>query len=391
MTWRRILLAVLLVDFAIVLFMLADGWYAFGKAAEGARLERMQASANWRDGVFVNAIPLFNPFLDRPERWFDNHELTKPAEVPAYVETDPNSFNEEVPFRVTWFGHSIVLIEMGGVRLLTDPVWAERVSPYTWIGPKRWYPPSIALKDLPEIDAVLISHDHYDHLDMPTIRQLRGRVDRFVVPLGVGAHLEYWGLSNSEIVELDWWESVDIGGVTVTATPARHASGRIVVDNDKTLWMGFALRDAKHSVYFSGDTGLFPELKDIGRRLGPFDVTMIEVGSYGADWPDWHIGPEQAVLAHNWVRGDVLMPVHWALFDLARHAWTAPIERTLAAADKYGYSVLTPRPGTPVVMDLNNLQATERWWPEIDWESGAEAIVATGDFDREPLPLAEPR
>ena len=145
--------------------------------------------------------------------------------------------------------------------------------------------------------------------------------------------------------------------------------------------MGFALRNDEHSVYFSGDTGLFPELKDIGERLGPFDVTLIEVGAYGADWPDWHIGPEQAVLAHNWVRGEVLLPVHWGLFNLARHSWTAPIERTLLAAAEAGCQVVTPMPGKPVTID-DPIQS-EQWWPQVPWQSSRDdPIVATGEFDR---------
>ncbi len=364
-------------------FMIADGWDAFGRAASGERLERMQRSANWHDGVFVNGIALYNPFLDAPERWLDGSEFAKPRQAPAAVQTDPRVFEQSRPLRITWFGHSIALIEMDGKRFLTDPVWSDRVSPYTWLGPKRWYPPPIALVDLPQIDAVLISHDHYDHLDTRTIKALIGRVGQFVVPLGVGAHLEYWGVPPEQITELDWWDETHVAGIRLTATPARHASGRILIDNDRTLWMGFTLHSKSHAVYFSGDTGLFPELKDIGDRLGPFDVTLIEVGAYGADWPDWHIGPEQAVLAHNWVRGDVLLPVHWGLFDLARHAWTEPVERVLAAADKYGYRVITPRPGLPV--DMQRDDAQEKWWPDVEWQPADQApIVATGDFDRAP-------
>lgn len=375
----RAFLVFLAIDLVIVVFMLADGWYEFGKAPEEKRLERMQLSENWRDGVFVNGIALFNPFLDRPERWLDSSDYAKPQVNVETVQPDPSIYSAEVPFRLTWLGHSIVLIELAGVRFLTDPVWAERVSPYSWIGPKRWYPPPIELSDLPFIDAVLISHDHYDHLDTETIERLRDRVGQFVVPLGVGAHLEYWGIPTDQIVELDWWDEVEIDSVRVTSTPARHASGRVLIDNDKTLWMGFALRNERHAVYFSGDTGLFPELKEIGDRLGPFDATLIEVGAYGADWPDWHIGPEQAVLAHSWVRGKLLVPVHWGMFDLARHGWTEPVERTLVAAKELGCRVVTPRPGEPVTIGLQS----EEWWPEIPWQTAEQAPVrATGDFER---------
>ena len=377
----RFVLAFLAFIVAIPLLMIADGWTSFGKSPDGERLLRMQRSPNFRDGVFVNNIALYNPFMDAPERWFDSSEFAKPAAMPVVVRPDPSVFDVTTSLRITWLGHSIALIELGGVRFLTDPVWAARVSPYAWVGPERWYPPPVALDALPPIDAVLISHDHYDHLDTETIQALVGKVDSFVVPLGVGAHLEYWGVPEAHIVELDWWDATHIGNVRVTATPARHASGRMLIDTDRTLWMGFALKNDEHAVYFSGDTGLFPELRDIGDRLGPFDVTLIEVGAYGADWPDWHIGPEQAVLAHNWVRGEVFMPVHWGLFDLARHGWTEPVERTLAAAQERGYRVLTPRPGLPV--DFDREIEHRKWWPDVPWQRAAEApIVATGNFDR---------
>ena len=323
--------------FVAATHLIADGWEAFGKGMEGERLVRAEASPNWRDGVFVNGIPLFNPFLDRPERWFDSSEHAVPHEPLAVHTPDPASCADDPGTRITWFGHSIVLIETAGVRFLTDPVWAKRVSPYTWIGPERWYQPPVALHDLPPIDAVLISHDHYDHLDMETIKGLKERAGSFIVPLGVGEHLAYWGIPDEKIIELDWWDEHVVEGVRVVATPARHASGRMIIDNDRTLWMGFAILGVDHSIYFSGDTGLFPEMKDISDQLGPFDVTMIEVGAYGADWPDWHIGPEQAVLA--------------------------------------------PRPG--ITVHLDQPEAEERWWPGVPWQSAEEApITATGEFDR---------
>ncbi len=188
---RRTLSLCALIVLAPTTFMIGDGWTAFGSGASGERLERMQSSPNWRDGVFVNGIALYNPFLDAPERWLDGSEFAKPKETPAALQTGPRVFEQSTPLRITWFGHSIALIELDGKRFLTDPVWSERVSPYSWLGPKRWYPPPIALEDLPPIDAVLISHDHYDHLDTHTIKALIGRVGLFVAPLGVGAHLEY--------------------------------------------------------------------------------------------------------------------------------------------------------------------------------------------------------
>ena len=229
----------------------------------------------------------------------------------------------------------------------------------------------------PSIDAVVLSHDHYDHLDYPTIAAIADWDTTFVAPLGVGAHLVYWGVPEDRVVELDWWERHAIGGLELVCTPARHASGRTLFDFNATLWAGWAILGLEHRAFFSGDTGLFPAMRDIGDRLGPFDLTMIEAGAYGRSWPDWHLGPEQAVLAHQLVRGAVMLPVHWGLFDLAYHGWTEPIERVLVAAEAAGVTVLTPRPGESV--QPRAPPALQRWWPEVPWQTAGQApIVATG-------------
>jgi L-ascorbate metabolism protein UlaG (beta-lactamase superfamily) len=268
-------------------------------------------------------------------------------------------------------------VEVDGRRVLVDPVWGERASPFSWMGPKRFYAPLLPLNQVPAVDAVVISHDHFDHLDMPTIAAMKGWKTTFVVPLGVGAHLEHWGVPAERIVELDWWEATRLGDLELVATPARHASGRSPFSGQNaTLWAGFALIGPAHRVYYSGDTGLFPGLADIGARLGPFDLAMIEAGAYGRSWPDWHLGPEQAVRASQLVRAEVLLPVHWGLFNLAYHGWTEPAERVLVAAATAGVSVTIPRPGQSV--EPAALPALTRWWPEVPWRTAEEdPIVAT--------------
>jgi L-ascorbate metabolism protein UlaG (beta-lactamase superfamily) len=242
--------------------------------------------------------------------------------------------------------------------------------------PERWYPPPIALRDLPAIDAVVISHDHYDHLDYATIVALKNWHTKFIVPLGVGAHLAYWGVPERNIIELDWWQHVLVAGLEIVCTPARHASGRTLFDKDAKLWAGYAFVGATHRMFFSGDTGLFSALKEIGARLGPFDVTSIEIGQYNRAWPDWHIGPEQAVTAHRWLRGRRLLPVHWGLLTLAYHGWTEPIERVLAEAHTEGVSVLTPKPGESFEPDSAPL--FEAWWPSLPWQTAAQDPIHSG-------------
>ena len=198
------------------------------------------------------------------------------------------------------------------------------------------------------------------------------------MPLGVGARLEKWGVPASRITELDWWETTRVGALEVACTPSRHASGRSLFDRDRTLWGGFAFLGPRHRAYYSGDTGMFPGLADIGTRLGPFDLTLMEAGAYGHAWPDWHLGPEQAVQAHAMVQGKVVLPVHWGLFDLAAHGWTEPIERVLTAARRVGIRVALPRPGEG--FEPGALTEADRWWPSLPWKTADEVpIRATPD------------
>jgi len=376
-SWRRrlgpgrLLLALLLGGAAVCV---AQGWVGFGHRAEGERRERVERSPQWAGGHFNNPQPLDNHAWRSLAGALHMSPDVSPHTAVPVVRGGPPAAPPPTGLRVTWLGHSSTLVEIDGARLLTDPAWSGRASPLTWVGPTRWFPPPLPLEALPPIDAVLISHDHYDHLDQRTIAALDRFAPRFIVPLGVGAHLAYWGIPASRIVELDWWGQARVGEVEVTCTPARHASGRMLVDDDATLWAGYALRGPRHRVYYSGDTGLFPALREIGRRLGPFDLTMIEVGQYGAGWPDWHLGPEQAVRAHQLVGGKVLLPVHWGAFALAYHGWTEPIERTLVAAAARGVTVLAPRPGEAV--EPQAPPPLSRWWPELPWKTAAEDPIA---------------
>lgn len=374
----RSLLGLAAVLLLVAVVALVQAWEALGTSAEGERLARMEQSSQWQDGAFENPEPLWNDYLGMFTEMADIGPDGEPDVDLPVIQTNPKTLATAPTsgLRVTWLGHSTALIEVDGVRVLTDPVWGERTSPLSWTGPKRWYPPPIAIADLPPIDAVLISHDHYDHLDLPTIQALNDGDQRFVVPLGVGAHLEYWGVAAHQIVELDWWETHVMGDVTLTCAPARHASGRMMLDYNQTLWAGYALQGPEHNVFFSGDTGLFTGMTTIGERLGPFDLALIEVGAYGQAWPDWHIGPEQAVEATIMLQAKQLLPIHWGLFNLAYHSWTEPIERVLVAAEDYGVPVVTPKPGEVIEPTVGT--SNEQWWPDVPWRTADEyPIVST--------------
>jgi len=375
---RRLLKWVAALFTIVLLLVLADAWQGLGHRATGARRARMEKSPQWKDGAFENPAPIvnyFGPMVSGVLHASPDSSPSAPVDVqqvdPALLATPPSS-----GLRLTWFGHSSMLIEIDGHRFLTDPVWSDRVSPLTWVGPKRYYPPLIALEKLGKLDAVLISHDHYDHLDHRTIIAMKDWDTKFIVPLGVGAHLEYWGVAAEKIIEVDWWEHTKFGALEVVSTPVRHASGRHVFDKDATLWSSYALVGPQHRVYFSGDSGLFTELQDIGEKLGPFDVAMVEVGQYHRAWPDWHMGPEQAVTAHHLVNAKVFFPMHWGLLTLAYHSWTEPIERSVLAAQKDASKIVTPKPGQSIEPDL--ALPTERWWPTLPFETVEQHPIVSG-------------
>ncbi|MBI1751756.1 MAG: MBL fold metallo-hydrolase [Acidobacteria bacterium] len=333
----------------------------------------LPGASRGKGGRFLSPQPLWNDYLGAIASLLRRSAHSKPKQSLPVIRPSAGELaaDSDSGLRATWLGHSTVYLEIDGVRVLTDPVWGERASPFRWAGPKRFFAPLIDLEELPVPQVVAISHDHYDHLDRSTLRRIRHWDTRFIVPLGVGARLAGWGVPASRITELDWWQSVRVEGLEITCTPARHASGRGLLDRDRSLWGGFAFAGPGHRVYYSGDTGLFPGLAEIGERLGPFDLTLIEAGAYHPAWPDWHLGPEQALQAHRLVRGRVLLPVHWGLFDLSTHGWTEPMERILAArtADQV---VALPRPGEGFEPAA---PPSQRWWPDLPWNDAAKAPI----------------
>ncbi|MER6383545.1 MBL fold metallo-hydrolase [Streptomyces sp. NPDC001250] len=363
---------------------------AFGADPSGERLARIRRSPHFKDWVFQNpggaarTRPSGSP-LDLAKAFLDKD--TRPLRAPeGTVPVHPTTFADlarppATGLRLTWMGHSSVLAEIDGHRVLFDPVWGERCSPFPFAGPRRLHPVPLPLAALGEVDVVVISHDHYDHLDLPTIKALAGTDTVFAVPLGVGAHLEHWGVSADRLHELDWHESTRIGGLTLTATPARHFCGRGLRNTQHTLWASWVVAGEEHRIYHSGDTGYFDGFKEIGAAHGPFDATMIQIGAYSefwpknhtdstplpGAWPDIHMNPSQGVQSHLDLQqgrpSGVMLPIHWGTFNLSIHPWAEPGEWTLAAAGAVGQAVAVPTPGQP--FEPAGVLPAHPWWRDV--------------------------
>ncbi|ALV32142.1 MBL fold metallo-hydrolase [Streptomyces sp. CdTB01] len=357
---------------------------AFGADPSGERMARIRRSPHFKDGVFQNpggstGRPSLS-MVDFAKIYFDKDERPRRAPqgtVPVHATTLADLAKPPATgLRLTWMGHSSVLAEIDGHRVLFDPVWGQRCSPFPFVGPKRVHPVPLPLAALGPVDVVVISHDHYDHLDLPTIKALADTDTLFAVPLGVGAHLEHWGVSADRLRELDWHEATKVGGLTLTATPARHFCGRGMRNTQHTLWASWSVAGDEHRVYHSGDTGYFDGFRDIGAEHGPFDATMIQIGAYSEFWPDIHMTPEEGMRAHLDLQGGrphgVMLPIHWATFNLAPHPWAEPGEGTVEAAHATGSRIALPRPGEPFEPTADTVPS-DPWWravalaPEGGW------------------------
>lgn len=365
---------------------------AFGADPSGARLERIRRSPHFANGVFVNpegaqVRPSSGAAVEMAKSYFRKDERARRAPaglIPVHSTTLADLVRPPASgLRITWMGHSSVLAEIDGHRVLFDPVWGERCSPFPFAGPKRLHPVPLPLAALGPVDVVVISHDHYDHLDMPSIKELAGTDTVFAVPLGVGAHLEHWGVSADRIRELDWHEATKVGGLTLTATPARHFCGRGLRNTQHTLWASWVVAGDEHRIYHSGDTGYFGGFKDIGAEHGPFDITMIQVGAYSEFWPDIHMTPDEGLQTHLDLQGGepsgVMMPIHWATFNLAMHAWAEPGERMMWATHAAGVTMAAPQPGEP--FEPKSTPPVSPWWRAVSQQpvGGWSAWPPVGD------------
>jgi L-ascorbate metabolism protein UlaG (beta-lactamase superfamily) len=339
--------------------------------ARDLRPDRIAASPQWDGQRFRNThptprgstgvpMPSLKDFLCGGERRTPAAPLPLVNPLP-YWSAAPSS-----GLRATWLGHSTVLLEIDGWRVLTDPVWGPRASPSRFVGPKRFQPMPVVMSELPRLDAVLISHDHYDHLDYTTMRLLRRVPVPIITSLGVGAHLEAFGIAPERITELDWWESHRVPGtdLTLTASPSQHFSGRGLNDGNKTLWSSWVIGGNQHRVFFSGDTGLTPEYTQTRERLGPFDLVMLEIGAFHPAWGNIHLGPENALAAHQMLGGGNLLPIHWGTFNLALHAWDDPVESLLRLAPATGVRLLLPKLGAPIEPSRDH--DLDPWWRSVE-------------------------
>lgn len=339
-----------------------------------------EQSPQYTEGKFRNAAPRQAPGLGKTLAIMWRFMTEKPADAvpaePPQVLPLTQADLLQAPDRSLWrLGHSTLLLKLQGQFWLTDPVFSERASPFSFMGPKRFHAPPLSIDELPPITGVVLSHDHYDHLDYDAIQKLAPKVAHFVTPLGVGDRLIGWGVSAAKVQQFDWWQGTTIAGVKLVATPAQHFSGRSLSDGNRTLWASWVIQADDTRIFFSGDTGYFDGFKAIGERYGPFDLTLIETGAYDAQWPDVHMQPEESLQAHLDVKGRHMMPIHNGTFDLALHAWTDPFDRITALAAKAGVPLVAPVMGER--LDIRQPALSQQWWKGPQ-PQGRPAVMTEG-------------
>jgi L-ascorbate metabolism protein UlaG (beta-lactamase superfamily) len=350
----------------------------FPSAVDSLDTLSVQTAPRSRDGRFRNPVKMhkmgFFKSLGIMLRFaFDKPKDTVPTlPIPVHAITQQQLM--DAPDRSLFrLGHSTVLLKLNGNFWLTDPVFSERASPVQWAGPQRFHKPPISIDDLPPIKGVILSHDHYDHLDYAAVKKLADKTEHFITTLGVGDRLISWGIPAKKVQQLSWWQSTFVAGLKLVATPAQHFSGRGLSDRNKTLWASFVIEDRDVRIFFSGDSGYFDGFKEIGRRYGPFDLTMVETGAYDPQWPDVHMQPEESLQAHIDLQGKVLLPIHNGTFDLSLHAWHDPFDRITQLAEERRLPIATPEIGLP--LDILQPHAETKWWEPLAQQEAAEALA----------------
>ncbi|MES2514340.1 MAG: MBL fold metallo-hydrolase [Bacteroidota bacterium] len=336
----------------------------FGKNPTGERLDKILKSQNYKHNSFQNLSPTAqlaegSSFLKLSSKALSKPKIAFPGKILPFVKTDLKHLESNDPI-IIWFGHSSYFIKINGKTILVDPVFSGSASPFSFMVKAFKGANEYSVEDMPEIDLLLLTHDHYDHLDYKTLIKLRPKVKQVVTSLGVGSHLEYWGFEPSIITELDWWESHSFtSDINITSTPARHFTGRGVI-RSKTLWSSYVLQTGTHKLYLGGDSGYDTHFKTIGEKYGPFDIALLECGQYNTDWPFIHMMPEQTAQACVDLKAKVLFPIHWAKFSLAFHAWDEPVKRVIKKAEELNVVVTTPKMGEPII--LGKSLPNSHWW-----------------------------
>lgn len=338
----------------------------FGAGSKDVSLERIRKSPNFLNGAFKNSEKTLQStgfkWSTIPQFFTDGNNKIPAKELPIEKLTKSYFENKPKQPRITWFGHSATFIEMEGFNIFIDPMLGDVPAPSPFLGSKRFQKElPIAIDSLPKIDIVLISHDHYDHLDYGSIVKLKDKVGNFYVPLGIKAHLVSWGIAEEKITEFDWWESINYKGIEFISTPARHFSGRGMTNRNSTLWCSWVLKSDNSNIFFSGDSGYGKHFKEIGEKYGPFDFAMVECGQYNEQWSQIHMTPEETIQASIDVQSKLIMPIHWASFKLALHTWDDPIIRASAKAKELNVKITTPKIGEAIVLNGGKFPS-ENWW-----------------------------
>jgi L-ascorbate metabolism protein UlaG (beta-lactamase superfamily) len=340
----------------------------FGGKHSEADKKRYESSGHYEKGKFSNLIHTaldmdFKSLLSISKDYIKGVPNSEPSFETQIEKVDSISLTKKDTLsKLIWFGHSAFLLQMDGKNILIDPMLGNVPSPHPWLGKGRYQKElPIEIAQLPSIDAIIISHDHYDHLDYGSIQKLKAKTKSFYVPLGVGAHFEAWGIPNEHIHEFNWWDEGKIDDIKIAFTPSRHFSGRGLGDRFSTLWGSWVIKGSKDNIYFSGDGGYGPHFKEIGEKYGPFDFAMMECGQYNEKWADIHMMPEETAQAALDVKTELFMPIHWGSFTLALHAWTDPVERVLAKSSELGQAIYVPKIGQEIIIGHKPKQLN-KWW-----------------------------
>lgn len=338
----------------------------YGKLPSGDRLQRIKASPNYKDGAFqniskTNAMAEDASFCKTMKDFFNKPKtVTPPSSLPS-VKTDLKKLDSDKP-TIIWFGHSSYLVKINNKTILVDPVFSGNAAPVSFMIKAFKGADVYKADDMPVIDILILTHDHYDHLDHKTVIKLNSKVKKIVCSLGLGSHLEHWGIAKNKIIELDWWETYSDNDLSLTTTPARHFTGR-GIKRGQTLWSSFIVKTAAHNLFLGGDSGYDKHFKEIGEKFGSFDIAILESGQYNKSWPNIHMMPEETVQASIDLKAKILLPVHWGKFSLAMHAWNEPIDRVVKKANELKVKVVTPMIGEPVI--LGSSLPERLWWNSI--------------------------